>query len=125
MSVGKEGNLALIGRKRRSWTRDEKRRIVEESFAEGASIAEVARRHEVNANLLFTWRRKMGVERSEQNGAMPLLPVTIAPDPVSEERCPDAASQMEVVLADGDRIIVWADVETAALRRVLKALSRR
>jgi transposase len=32
---------------------------------------------------------------------------------------------MEVVLADGDRIIVWADVETAALRRVLKALSRR
>jgi transposase len=122
MSVGNEG---LIGRKRRSWTRDEKRRIVQESLEEGASIAEVARRHEVNANLLFTWRRKMGVERSEQNGAMPLLPVTIAPDPVSEERCTDAAGQMEVVLADGDRIIVWADVETAALRRVLKALSRR
>jgi transposase len=122
MSVGNEG---LVGRKRRSWTRDEKRRIVQESLEEGASIAEVARRHEVNANLLFTWRRKMGVERSEQNGAMPLLPVTIAPDPVSEERCTDAAGQMEVVLADGDRIIVWADVETAALRRVLKALSRR
>jgi transposase len=122
MSVGNEG---LIGRKRRSWTRDEKRRIVQESLEEGASIAEVARRHEVNANLLFTWRRKMGVERSEQNGAMPLLPVTIAPDPVSEECCTDAAGQMEVVLADGDRIIVWADVETAALRRVLKALSRR
>jgi transposase len=122
MSVGNEG---LIGRKRRSWTRDEKRRIVQESLEEGASIAEVARRHEVNANLLFTWRRKMGVERSEQNGAMPLLPVTIAPDRVSEERCTDAAGQMEVVLADGDRIIVWADVETAALRRVLKALSRR
>jgi len=122
MSVGNEG---LIGRKRRSWKRDEKRRIVQESLEEGASIAEVARRHEVNANLLFTWRRKMGVERSEQNGAMPLLPVTIAPDPVSEERCTDAAGQMEVVLADGDRIIVWADVETAALRRVLKALSRR
>jgi len=125
MSVGNVGNSALIGRKRRSWTRDEKRRIVQESLEEGASIAEVARRHEVNANLLFTWRRKMGVERSEQNGAMPLLPVTIAPDPVSEERCTDAAGQMEVVLADGDRIIVWADVETAALRRVLKALSRR
>ena len=80
-----------VGRKRRSWTRDEKRRIVAESHEEGASIAEVARRHEVNANLLFTWRRKMGVERSEQSGTMPLLPVTIAPDPVSEGRCPDAA----------------------------------
>ena len=32
---------------------------------------------------------------------------------------------MEIVLAEGDRIIVWADVETAALSRVLKALSRR
>ena len=50
------------GRRRRSWTRDEKRRIVEESLEDGASIAEVARRHELNANLLFTWRRKMGVE---------------------------------------------------------------
>lgn len=123
MSVGNDGNLALIGRKRRSWTRDEKRRIVEESLEEGASIAEVARRHEVNANLLFTWRRKMGVEPS--NVAIPILPVTITPEPASEGRCPDAAGQMEVVLAEGERIIVWADVETAALTRVLRALSRR
>lgn len=125
MSVGNEGNLALIGRKRRSWTRDEKRRIVQESLEEGASTAEVARRHEVNANLLFTWRRKLGVEPSEQNAAMPILPVTIAPEPALEGRCPDAAGQMEVVLVEGDRIIVWADVETAALTRVLRALSRR
>ncbi|MBM3654025.1 MAG: transposase, partial [Alphaproteobacteria bacterium] len=41
-------------RKRRSWNRDEKRRIVDESLKEGASIAEVARRHELNANQLFT-----------------------------------------------------------------------
>jgi transposase len=34
-------------------------------------------------------------------------------------------SQMEIVLAAGDRIIVWSDVEVAALSRVLKALSRR
>ena len=125
MSVGNDGNLALIGRKRRSWTRDEKRRIVEESLEEGASIAEVARRHEVNANLLFTWRRKMGVEPSEQNVAIPILPVTIAPEPELEGRCPVSAGQMEVVLAEGERIIVWADVETAALTRVLRALSRR
>jgi transposase len=34
-------------------------------------------------------------------------------------------SQMEIILAEGDRIIVWSDVEVAALSRVLKALSRR
>ena len=95
------------------------------AFEEGASIAEVARRHELNANLLFTWRRKMGVEPSEQNEPMPILPVTIARGLAAEGHCPDAAGQMEIVLSEGDRIIVWADVETAALTRVLKALSRR
>ena len=125
MSVGNDGNFAPGGRKRRSWTRDEKRRIVEESLQEGASIAEVARRHELNANLLFTWRRKMGVEPSVRNEPMPILPVTIARGVAAEGHCPDAAGQMEIVLSEGDRIIVWADVETAALTRVLKALSRR
>ena len=125
MSVGNDGDFAPGGRRRRSWTRDEKRRIVEESLQEGASIAEVARRHELNANLLFTWRRKMGVAPPVQNEPMPILPVTIARGSAAEGHCPDAAGQMEIVLSEGDRIIVRADVETAALRRVVKALSRR
>lgn len=125
MSVGNNGDCAPGERRRRSWTRDEKRRIVEESLQEGASAAEVARRHELNANLLFTWRRKMGVEPTEQLGSMPILPVTIAPGSVAEGHFTTAAGQMEIVLAEGDRILVRADVEMAALSRVLKALSRR
>ena len=125
MSVGNDGDFAPGERRRRSWTRDEKRRIVEESLQEGTSIAEVARRHELNANLLFTWRRKLGVEPSEQNAPIGIVPVTIAPELAAEGHCPDAAGQMEIVLSEGDRIVVWADVETAALTRVLKALSRR
>ncbi len=124
MSVGNDGALAPPGRKRRSWTPDEKRRIVEESLEDGASIAEVARRHNLNANLLFTWRRKMGVEPAEQAGPLPILPVTITPGS-GEVHCTNAAGQMEIVLAEGDRILVWADVDTTALARVLKALSRR
>ena len=69
MSVGKDDDCAPPGRRRRSWTRDEKRRIVDESLEDGASIAEVARRHDLNANHLFTWRRQMGVEPAEQNGS--------------------------------------------------------
>lgn len=37
---------------------EEKRRIVEETFVPGESVALVARRHDVNANLVFTWRRE-------------------------------------------------------------------
>lgn len=43
MSGGRDGVPGLAGRKRRVWTQDEKRRIVDESFADGVSIAEVAR----------------------------------------------------------------------------------
>jgi transposase len=125
MSVGNAGDFAPGGRRRRSWTRDEKRRIVEESLQEGTSIAEVARRHELNANLLFTWRRKMDVEPTLQKDPMEIVPVTIARGLAAEGHCPEAAGQMEIVLSEGDRILVWADVETEALTRVLKALSRR
>jgi len=125
MSVGNSGNFAPGERRRRSWTRDEKRRIVDESLQEGASIADVARRHELNANLLFTWRRKMGVEPTERKDPLEIVPVTIARGLATEGRCPAAAGRMEIVLSQGDRIIVCADVETAALARVLQALSRQ
>jgi transposase-like protein len=45
-------------RRRRFWSSDEKRRMVAESLAKGASVSKVAQRYGVNANLLFTWRRQ-------------------------------------------------------------------
>jgi transposase-like protein len=54
-------DLELAGgraeRRRRSRTVEEQRRMVEEALAPGASVAEVARAHEVNANPVFKWRR--------------------------------------------------------------------
>lgn len=123
MSDGKDDDG--MARRRRSWTLEEKRRIVDESLEDGASAAEVARRHDLNANQLFTWRRQFGIEAGESKDLASILPVTIAPETAAEPACPGTAGQMEIVLAEGERIIVWADVETAALTRVLKALSRR
>jgi transposase len=125
MSIGNDEGEAAPRRRRRSWTTDEKRRIVDESVEDGASIAEIARRHDLNANQLFTWRRQFGVEAAEGNELAPILPVTIAPELAAEDSGPGSNGQMEIVLAEGDRILVWSDVETAALTRVLKALARR
>ena len=125
MSGSKDEDPKALRRKRRSWALEEKRRIVDESLEDGGSIAEVARRHDLNANQLFAWRRQFGVEPAELKELAPILPVTIAPDTTAEDSDPGSNGQMEIVLAEGDRIIVWADVETAALTRVLKALARR
>jgi transposase-like protein len=44
-------------RSRRSWSDDEKQRIIALALAPGASVADIARQHGLNANLLFNWVR--------------------------------------------------------------------
>jgi transposase len=46
------------GGRRRTRSLDERKRIVVEALAPGASVAAVARRHGLNANLIFKWIRR-------------------------------------------------------------------
>ena len=62
-------------RARRSWSEEEKRRIVEETLLPGASVATVAQRHALNANLLFSWRRQTAF------GSEVKRPATSPPEP--------------------------------------------
>src|SRR5260370_42081474 len=66
--------------KRRYRALEEKRRIVEETLAEGTSVAQVARAHGVNANLVFNWRR--GYQAGLLGGCdrAKLLPVKVTPE---------------------------------------------
>jgi hypothetical protein len=54
---GNEGHVPLAIRRSRVWPVDVKRRIVEETFAPGTSVPVVARRHDLNSNLVFEWRK--------------------------------------------------------------------
>jgi transposase len=58
----------------------ERRQIVEETLKPGASIALVARTHDVNANQVFKWRRQYKQGRLEIDApSTTLLPVKISP----------------------------------------------
>jgi transposase len=81
MSVGSEENTTEAGcvrrRRRRSWSASEKRRIVSETLEPGVSVSVVARRHDVNANQVFAWRRQLregllGVEEGS-SGFVPVV----------------------------------------------------
>ena len=115
-------------RRRRVRSEDEKRRIVGETFEPGASVSAVARRHGLNTNLLFTWRREMsrGVSALADD-PMAFVPAVISAAPVtaSAASSPSAAGQMEIVFAGGERVIVDRTVDGVALARVIKVLSRR
>jgi transposase len=115
-------------RRRRLWSADEKRKIVAETFVPGASVSVVARRHDVNANMLFMWRRQLGETTALPVGdAVTFVPaaITAEPAPTASPAASVTASRMEIVLAGGERVIVGADVDAAALARVLKILLRR
>ncbi len=56
-------------RLRRSWSDEDKQRIVREAVVPGASVADIARRHGVNANLVFNWR-KMALAASPASPAV-------------------------------------------------------
>ena len=43
--------------RRRRWSDEAKGRIVAESYAAGAVVSEVARRHDISAQHLFAWRK--------------------------------------------------------------------
>ena len=66
------------GRRVRRWRSvSEKREIVQLTVAPGASVAEVARTHGLNANQVFKWRRAF--ERGElTERCAALLPVTVS-----------------------------------------------
>jgi transposase len=57
---------------------EEKLRIVEETLAEGASVARIARAHGVNANLVFNWRRLYQKGLLCSRGTAKLLPVKVS-----------------------------------------------
>jgi transposase len=114
-------------RRRRLWSEEEKRRIVAETLAPGASVSIVARRHDLNANMLFTWRRQIGAAALRPTGDA----LTFVPAAITAEAAPavspasSVTGRMEIALASGDRVIVGVDVDAAALARVVKVLSRR
>ena len=106
---------------RRRWSEAEKRRIVAESYRPGVSVSVVARRNDVNANLVFNWRRRF----REQGGFVPVVvePAGMLPPP--DAGADASAGRMEIALSDGSRVIVDREVDGAALGRVLSALGRR
>lgn len=116
--------------RRRRWrTVEEKRRMVEEAMAPGASVARVARLHGVNANQLFLWRRQYQAgDLVLPNGDGPkLLPVIVA-DSV-EQRTEEAAAEncsgsIHIEFAGRALVTIEAGVDPALAAAVIERLAR-
>jgi transposase len=113
-----------VGRRRR-WSDEAKGRIVAESFAPGAVVSEVARRHEISPQHLFAWRKvaRTGLLTLPSDAALQFVPV------VTESRddgalpamvaCGSKAVSIEI---DGAIIRAAPGVDLAWLRDVLRVV---
>jgi transposase len=114
---------SLLRPKRRQWSEALKRRIVAETLEPDASVSIVARRHDVNANQLFKWRREMAPEApvaAEQSVTM--LPVEIVPEPGTPRGRARRSGTIEITLAGGARVCIRGEVSPEALRQVIELL---
>jgi transposase len=105
--------------RRRRWSAEEKRRIVEESYLAPRQASATARRHGISNQLLFAWRkahREGGLGDGSPCDFVPamLVPENKGPEPVG--------GRMEVVSVNGRRVIVEPTVDVEALLRIIRGL---
>ena len=109
---------------RRRWSEEEKQAIIEESRTN--PVARVAKKHGVATSLLFRWRKMQGIgaRKPRPSKETDFVPIALSA-PVG--RSPPAATEgtIEIVLGGGRRVIVGADVDTSALKRVIAALETK
>jgi transposase len=116
---------------RRRWSPEAKARIVAESLAPGVVISEIARRHDLRPQQLFTWRHQARQGRlalpAEELSFVPVITAAEAPSPgASTQEAPGATSAptaglIEVALG-GAVVRVPPGVDAKLLDKVLRAV---
>ncbi len=102
--------------RRRRWTAEEKAWIVAESLAPATTVAAVARRYGLHASQLVVWRQQFAAPAARE--APEFVPVVVAEGAATPA---EMAGRMEIAL--GSVVVrVGADVDAAALRRVLEVV---
>ena len=125
--------LRVARRTKRLWTDEEKRSICFQTTAPGVSVAQVARRYAMNANLIFTWLRdpRYAPEAGagEDAATEPVfLPVEIidgaaADDGGSVDEAEEPSGRLEIDLAGGHRLRVIGAYDAEALALLVRRLS--
>lgn len=124
--------LRVVRRTRRLWSDDEKRSICLQTTAPDVSVAQVARRYGLNANLIFKWVRdsrfapgaaQSAAAQSAAQGPC-FLPVEIVDHARHEAPVRNTTEgQIEVELAGGHRLRISGPYDPETLARLIRGLS--
>ena len=113
-----------LGRRRR-WSEDIKGWIVAESYAPGAVVSEVARRHDISPQHLFAWRKaaRAGLLSLPADEAPLFVPVVTELRPTRRAAEATTRSSITITIEIGGAVVrAAAGVDPAWLRDVLRAV---
>ncbi len=117
--------MSMKRRKRRLWDDDEKHRIVAQTRVPGVSVSQVARRYDVNANLVFKWLRDPRfTAQAAEDPAASFLPVEVVAVPpiIDPPVIKPKAAKIEISLSNGHHISVSGVYDPEALCRLVRGL---
>ena len=110
-------------RKRRVWSEDEKRMICGQTRVPGVSVSQVARRYDVNANLVFAWLRDARFSDAAASDVARFFPVEIVAEAKAQVATPVADNHIEIELAGGHRMRISGGYDPEALARLIRGLT--
>ena len=115
----------MARRTKRLWTDEEKRSICLQTTAPGVSVAQVALRYTVTANLIFKWLRdaKYRPGTGSAEAGLRFLPVEIVRQAPVSRPIPAADNHIEIDLAGGHRMRISGSYDPEALARLIRGLS--
>lgn len=109
--------------RRRTFTREFKRKLVEQTLAPGASVSGIALANGINTNQLFAWRRQL-MPASALPPQPALLPVhLLSSAAATEERPAPEGGTIDVILANAT-VHLHGQVDPDTVRTVLQCLLR-
>jgi transposase len=101
-----------------------KRAVVAKSFAEGASVARLAREFNINTNQVFNWRKKFSDLQGTMNEdpAAALLPVTVMDMPAAVDEHIVPTPGVIVLTVGATQLRLEGSVDAATLAQLLARL---
>ncbi len=112
-------------RKRRKWSDDEKRMICAQTVVPGVSVAQVARRYDLNANQIFNWLKdpKFAPDDDAEDDEAKFLPVEVIAQPALSEPVPEPTGFIDLELSNGHRLRISGSYDPEAIARLVRHLT--
>ncbi len=107
---------------RRTFSEEEKHRIIGEASQPGVTLSQVARRYGIDRRVLFRWKEALR-PRPDQAPALPVFaPVQITDAPSVEPTAAPSTPGIEIELIGGRRVRFERDADPEMIRRTVALL---